>query len=191
MNSLDIKPHTLTDGYNDDYKPLHFRPLRLMVFGYKRHGKDTVCEMLRDTYNMKFISSSEYSCNKFIFDAMRVNHFYTTPKQCFEDRDNHRKYWYESIRDYNADDRSRLGREIFDGHDVYCGIRDKEEFMSIKKDRLFDVAIWVNASKRLPPESGDSMNIDESFSDFVIYNNGNLEDLQKNVEKCISYLTDN
>ena len=32
--------------------------MKLMVMGYGRHGKDTVCEILKEKYGMTFKSSS-------------------------------------------------------------------------------------------------------------------------------------
>tara|TARA_R110000851_G_scaffold72413_1_gene160426 strand:- start:869 stop:1366 length:498 start_codon:yes stop_codon:yes gene_type:complete len=162
--------------------------MKIMVFGHKRHGKDTVCEILRDKYAMTFASSSEFSCHKFIYEAMRVRYFYKSPERCFEDRVNHRQYWFEAIRDYNAKDRSRLGREIFNENDIYCGIRDKEEFVSLRNDELFDVAVWVDASGRLPPEDASSMTLDASYADIVLDNNGSLEELIANIDKLVMEL---
>src|SRR5690606_3625161 len=114
--------------------------------GYKRHGKDTACEYLRDRYGISFASSSETACNLFLFDQIKDQFGYKTKEECFEDRHNHRELWFNAIRDYNIPDMARLGRQIFAQNDVYCGIRNDEEFYALKERGLFDLAVWVDAS---------------------------------------------
>ncbi|URC15224.1 dephospho-CoA kinase [Paraglaciecola Antarctic GD virus 1] len=145
--------------------------MKYIVFGHKRHGKDAVCELLAEWSGMTHMSSSWYCCKKFIFEDMRLDHNYESPEECFNDRNNHRQYWYESIRNYNKDDRARLGKEIFAEHDIYCGIRDQEEFDAIKAAGLFDAAVWIDASRRLPPEEGNSMNLGPESADVILNNN--------------------
>jgi translation elongation factor EF-1alpha len=41
---------------------------KLLVIGHGRHGKDTVCEMLRDDYGYTFESSSKFCSKFFIYE---------------------------------------------------------------------------------------------------------------------------
>lgn len=154
----------------------------IIVFGYKRHGKDTVCEILEENYSfLGFMSSSQVACDTFLYEQMRESFGYTTKEQCYEDRFNHRQYWYEAIRDYNTPDKTRLGRDIFSRARVYCGIRDKEEFLALKDKGLLELTIWIDASERIPEIEEGSMNLDKSFADIIIENNGTLEELREKV----------
>jgi len=60
-------------------------------------------------------------------------------------------------------------------------MRDKAEFDECVKQKLFDLIIWVDASKRLPLEPGTSFNISVSDADIVVENNGTYEEF---VEKA-------
>ena len=40
---------------------------KLLVIGHGRHGKDTVCEILRDHYGYTFESSSQFCSKLFIY----------------------------------------------------------------------------------------------------------------------------
>lgn len=162
--------------------------MNYVVFGYKRHGKDTACEFLEARFGLKFASSSRFACDKFLFEQLRESHGYQTADQCFEDRDSHRQLWYEAIRNYNADDRTQLGRELFEEHQIYCGIRDREEFYALKEAGLFDLAIWVDASERKPPEDTTSMNLTPKDADIILTNNGTLDDLAMKLERLFSAL---
>jgi len=68
---------------------------KLLIIGHARHGKDTLAELLRDTFELKFVSSSQAASDIFIFDELKDKYGYTTPEECFEDRVNHRAEWYD------------------------------------------------------------------------------------------------
>lgn len=156
------------------------RKPRLLIMGHARHGKDTVCELLRDDYGYRFMSSSMFCAERVVLPAARASDrmpFYANAVQCFEDRAHHRKFWFDAITAYNTPDKSRLGREIFESFDVYCGIRNAEEFEALKLARAFDFAIWVDASERAPSEGTDSCTVTPNMADYVLDNNGPVEDL--------------
>jgi hypothetical protein len=52
--------------------------MKLLVVGYGRHGKDTVCDILDQKYGLTFSSSSWFCAERFIFDALKEEHGYTT-----------------------------------------------------------------------------------------------------------------
>jgi len=159
--------------------------MKLIITGYKRHGKDTVCEYLRDYGGFTFTSSSWYACNKFLFAALKDKYGYDSVQACFDDRDNHRQEWFEAINAYNTPDLSRLVREIFCENDIYCGLRNRDEFVSAREDGLVDLAIWVDASGRKPPESASSMTLRQEDTDLTIDNNGTLEALYARLDVLI------
>jgi hypothetical protein len=53
---------------------------------------------------------------------------------------------------------------------------------------VFDYAIWVDRSDHLPPESKDSMSLEQWMADFTIDNNGTLEELEFNLDRLMCYL---
>lgn len=162
---------------------------KLLVIGHGRHGKDTVCEILRDRYDYSFESSSRFCSKLFIFNDLKDKYGYSNEEECYEDRHNHRAEWYNAICDYNVPDPARLGREIFQAHDIYCGLRNKKEFHAMKNTGVFDYAIWVDRSDFLPPESKDSMSLEQWMADFTIDNNGTLEDLRFNIDALMGYIS--
>ena len=161
---------------------------KLLVIGHGRHGKDTVCEMLRDDYGYSFESSSQFCSKLFIYNNLKDRYGYADEEQCYADRHNHRSEWYDAICAYNVPDAARLGREMFDAYDIYCGLRNKKEFHAMKNTGVFDYAIWVDRSDHLPPESKDSMSLEQWMADFTIDNNGTLEELEFNLDRLMCYL---
>lgn len=162
---------------------------KLLVIGHGRHGKDTVCDILASRYGYSFESSSQFCSKLFIFDMLKDQYGYKNEEECYADRHNHRAEWYNAICDYNIPDPAKLGREIFKEHDIYCGLRNKKEFHAMKNTGVFDYAIWVDRSDFLPPESKDSMSLEQWMADFTIDNNGTLEDLHFNVDALMGYIS--
>lgn len=163
---------------------------KLVIIGHGRHGKDTVCEILRDKYNFRFISSSQYCSENVVFPVLSNIYGYSTVEQCYNDRHNHRKEWYDLIANHNSDDPSRLGKEILTKFDIYCGLRRKEELQSLVDQDVCDYVIWVDASKRLPPEDESSCTVTQSMADYTIDNNTTYENLVKNIETILDFILD-
>ena len=162
---------------------------KLLVIGHGRHGKDTVCEMLRDDYDYSFESSSQFCSKLFIYDNLKEKYGYETEEQCYADRHNHRAEWYDAICDYNVPDAATLGREMFATYDIYCGLRNKREFFAMKNTGVFDYCIWVDRSMYLPPEAASSMSLEQWMADYTIDNNGTLSDMKFNLERLMRHLT--
>mgnify|MGYP003652251607 CR=1 FL=1 len=158
--------------------------MKLLVIGHARHGKDTVCDILKARYGFKFTSSSDFCNAEIVFPALQAKYQYTSLHHCYIDRVNHRKEWHDLIHEYNKD--ARLVTEILAKYDVYCGLRNRQEFEESK--HLFDYVIWVDASERLPPESLDSMQLGIHDADIVIDNNGDQDDLIAIIDDLVKIL---
>jgi hypothetical protein len=163
---------------------------KLLIIGHGRHGKDTVCEILRNRYKFRFQSSSEFCAQKFIYNELKHKYNYTSYEQCYQDRHNHRSEWYNMIHAYCQDDYARLGRDIFAANDIYCGLRNKAEFHAMKNTGVFDYCIWVDRADHLPLEETSSMNLEIWMADYVIDNNGDLKDLDRSTCDLADHLLD-
>lgn len=161
---------------------------KLLVIGHGRHGKDTVCEILKSEYNFSFRSSSDFCAEKFIYNNLKDLYGYKNYDECYIDRHNHREEWYTMIHDYCKNDHSRLGRDIFSENDIYCGLRNKTEFHAMRNEGVFDYAIWVDRSDHLPLEDKSSMTLEIWMADYVVDNNGSIDDLRRNVKKLMDRL---
>jgi len=156
---------------------------RLLVLGHKRHGKDFLAELWNEMYGLKFKSSSEKAAEIFIYDELKGLYNYSSPKECFEDRVNHRSEWFDMITGYNKDDKARLAKEILKASDAYIGMRNLSEVLECIKQGLFDWIVWVDARYRLPLERPTSFNIDMVLTDMVIKNNDTKEDFRKEAKR--------
>lgn len=164
--------------------------MKLMIMGHARHGKDTVCEILRDDYGFTFESSSMAAARYAIYPVLKDLLGYRTIDECYSDRHNHRALWFELIKAYNYRDGARLGQAIFADHDIYCGVRNEAEFMAIKEAVLFDCSVWVDASERVSAETTDSCTVTRAMADLVVDNNRDLKHLHWEVDSLMTILSD-
>lgn len=156
--------------------------MKLVITGYAEHGKGTVCSILSEKpYNKKSMSSSALANELFIFDKLKGIYGYKTLQECFNDRRNKRDIWYNMIREFNMLDKARLARILLSSYDIYDGVRCIEEFNAMKENNLYDYSIWVDASSRKPVESSSSMTVRKEHCDFIIDNNGDINELKQNV----------
>jgi dephospho-CoA kinase len=162
--------------------------IKLLLVGSARHGKDSLAEILKENFGLSFISSSQACADIFIYDELKDKYGYKTPEECFNDRVNHRQEWYEMICDYNKDDKARLAKEILKYNNTYVGMRDSSEIKECLNQGLFDLVIWVDASKRLPRESSNSFNITEADADIIIENNDSFEEFKEKAIRLGSFL---
>ncbi|MEL7513681.1 MAG: hypothetical protein AAGK03_03640 [Pseudomonadota bacterium] len=156
---------------------LERRP-RILLIGHGRHGKDTAAEMISAFYALSFASSSEFAARKAVFPL--VCDLYEDWLAAYEDRANHRDLWFHAIAAYNERPGSTLAAELLREHDIYVGMRARAEFE--RSRGLFDLVIWVDRSKVLPPEPASSMELTAEDADLVIDNNGSLAQLLAQVE---------
>lgn len=155
------------------------KKIKLCIVGHCRHGKDTLAQIFNEEFGYTFESSSQSASNIFLYDLLKEKYNYKTPEECFEDRVNHRKEWYEAICEYNKEDKARLAKGILKRSDCYVGMRDRIEIEECLKQGVFDLVVWVDASERLPSEDKSSFNIDKTCADIIIENNGNFEDFKE------------
>jgi hypothetical protein len=153
--------------------------VRLLIIGHGRHGKDSVGEILRDRYGLRSVSSSEFAARKAVFPL--VSDLYPDWRAAYEDRHAHRDLWFHAIRAYNLRPGPMLAEQILEDHDIYTGMRSRAEFE--KSRGLFDLVVWVDASHRLPPEPGGSIELRASDADWVVDNNGPPQALPGEVAK--------
>lgn len=164
---------------------------RIILLGYGRHGKDTVAEMLRDKYGYRFQASSVFLAERVMmpyFNSLQSHIGYASVEECFEDRHNHRATWFEQIELFNYPDRTRLATELFKQNDVYVGMRSAKELQACKVAGTANLVLWVDASDRMPPEDKSSCTVEPWMADFIIDNNGTLEDLAFNVDRVVEHL---
>ncbi len=157
--------------------------MKVFICGHGRHGKDEFAQLLSKYSGLSFVSSSLFVAKHVCMPYLeRLGIRYDKIEDCYEDRHAHRQEWYDAIREYNREDKSRLSRAIFARYDVYVGIRDVEEFLA--SQHLADLSIWIDASERIQTLD-PTCKITSDLCDIYVDNNGTLEDLEIRAD-CIA-----
>jgi hypothetical protein len=149
--------------------------IKILVIGHRQHGKGTFCKIAKNSFSLDSISSSMMANNMFIFSQLKEQYGYTTPIECFNDRDDKREQWYQAILAYNTPERTRLASAIFQKYPIYDGLRSKLEFDAIRKAKMVDLVIWIDAAKRQALEPETSITVTRSDADLIIENNDTEE----------------
>lgn len=156
--------------------------MKLIIAGHGRHGKDTVCEILRDDYGMTFQSSSAAALEYFIYPILKKLLGYDGYEEAYADRRNHRALWYELIKAVNFNEPTTLAKVIFSNKDVYCGIRNITELKGLLEASPEIVTIWVDGSGRHPPEDDKSCTVTPFDMEYILDNNGTIEELKTHID---------
>jgi len=195
LNKFGIKTCLLDSSYNREFKTrLRVNSVRefgafanpsILIIGNKRHGKDTVAEMMRELAGFSFSDSSTAASRLFIFDTLKEKYGYKTPHECWEDRVNHRAEWFELICEYNEEDPTKLAKGILSEYDMYVGMRSQIELDGCNGLGLFDLIIGVHDERKELEDKG-SLTIDVmKESHIVIQNNETLEELEDKVRALL------
>lgn len=161
---------------------------KILVIGHARHGKDVVGLILKDGWGLKASSSSLFAAEKVVYPELKDKFNYHSVEECFEDRLNCRPLWKQLISEYNYHDKTRLAKEILKENDIYIGMRCHLELEEAKRQKLFDSIVWVDSGYRKDPEPSNSITVTRGMADYVIDNNGDLNQLVIEVFKFMRYL---
>ena len=154
---------------------------KLLVIGHGRHGKDTAAALLARGLGLSFVSSSEFAAEHAVFPL--VADLYPDWRAAYADRAAHRALWHHAIATYNLRPGPMLAEQILAEHDVYVGMRSRDELD--RSRHLFDLVIWVDRSKVLPAEPEASNQLTAADADLVLDNNGDLAALEAWVDLLV------
>lgn len=157
--------------------------MKVLIIGYKRSGKDTLAEIWKERFGIKYESSSMAAARLFIYDELKDKYDYSSFEECYEDRMNRRKEWYDLITNFNSEDPARLAKIMLETSDVYVGMRSDIEVNSCKEQKTFDMIVWVDAEERVGKESTESCTVTKEDAYILITNNGTKEDFRVKANK--------
>lgn len=161
---------------------------KILVLGYSQSGKDYFAKTLSENFGLKYKNASIRAAEEFVFNSMKEEQKYSSPIECYMDRENHRECWYKLFKEYNKEDKCRFVKKMLEENDFYVGLRDREEVEACK--HLFDIIVWIDTDLRQEnKETEKSFTISKDQADILIDNNGSIDDFLKEISKfAINYL---
>lgn len=151
----------------------------IAIIGYSGHGKDTLAKTIQKIYGLSWTSVSHFAVKSFIFTELKHKYNYLSEKECYDDRINHREEFYNLIRGYNNNDKSRIIKEISLQYDMVVGIRDMYELYDGIAQGVITRTIGVYCPQKLiDPFSEMSIDVFRD-SDMVIGNPKGINHLDR------------
>lgn len=153
--------------------------MKFAICGHGRSGKDTVSKWLKEHTRLRYQESTSEAAAKLCYQCLRDKYGYSTVKEAFEDRHNHRQEWAEIIWEYNEPDGIRLYRDMLEVSDVLNGVRRASEFDALRREGMLDLTIWIDRDVPNDP----SLEYDSNACDLIIPNYGTLDDLDRRLAR--------
>lgn len=143
-----------------------------IVVGRPRHGKNTFAEHLSSVTGQKV-----GDCSNIIYDELAVKLDIPVEKLLQLPKEEIRPQLIDLGNKLIAKDPCYFGRKLINnGHHIICGVRRLCELSCIRKEHMHTCVIWVQNDNA--PIVEDNTEITKEDSDIVIFNNGDLFDLQ-------------
>ncbi len=159
--------------------------LKVLVIGHKQHGKGTFAKIATERFGIPSMGTSRFA-TLHMFNLMKDEHGYLTPEACYEDRGNHREFWFTELRRYNDINLSQLIEDIYLKHPIAEGLRNREEFEEVKRKKIVDLIVWIDAAERKPLEDAQSMELTRDDAHVIIDNNTTEAEF---IERVVAFLT--
>lgn len=162
--------------------------MKILIISHQHQvGKSTVAEMICQVNGMTYSDSSIAALDIFLFDVLASKYGlkYKTKLDAYNDRVNHREKWYNEIREYNKEDKTRLAKDILSRYDIYVGMRDRQEVEECINQGVFDMIIAViDPQKIKEPIASNTVDV-YKYADIIINNNGSIGELHNKVKNML------
>jgi len=156
--------------------------MKIAICGPGRCGKDTAADWLHDNTTLCYHESTSEAAANMCFAVLKAKYGYSSVKQAFDDRHNHREEWAKLIWEYNKPDGLTLYRGMLLDGDILNGIRRAPELLALRQKSMIDLVIWIERDVPNDP----SLEMASDVADIIIPNNATLAELYKRLQRFAS-----
>jgi len=149
---------------------------RVLFIGHGRHGKDTACSALAAATGwVNAGTTSLYLANHVAQRALRP------AAEVYATRHQNRDLWRRIGDEIRQRDPALLVKEALRVGPITGGCRGLPEVRAVRAESLVDLIVWVDASKRLPPDP--TMEFGPEEADIVVQNDGTEAELIRKIQR--------
>lgn len=157
----------------------------LALCGFGRAGKDTAAEWFRDNTKLVFKGGCSWTALPYMAGRLSADlGREVTVEEAYATRHQDRMKWYNYMNEYRAVDAALIIRDVLKHSDIVCGVRDKCELLTAKKEGLLDLIIWIE--RDVPVDPTVTYSIEDA--DIIIRNNSDIETFHRRLRSLASCL---
>ena len=142
-----------------------------MIVGRSRAGKDTACEYLARVTHLRFAGTTSLYLAKYVAARLGISE-----QEAYGTRHLNRNLWHRVGREVRRQDPGLLIRESLLHAEIVGEVRDSEEIVACKQEKLVDLIAWID-NDRVPKDS--TVRFAERDCDIVVPNHGSLEEFHR------------
>ncbi len=141
---------------------------RILIVGYSRAGKDTACEYLAKSTELRFAGTTSLYLARYVAARLGVSE-----EEAYRTRHQNRNLWHRVGNEVRKRDPGLLIRASLEYAEIVGGARDLEEIIACKQNHLVDLIVWI-ANSRVRKDS--TVNFSEQDCDIIVPNHWTLEE---------------
>lgn len=154
---------------------------RILFVGHGRHGKDTACEVLARATGWKNAgTTSIYLTPHVVAEYQRLG-LHHLVRDAYAHRHANRELWRRVGDEIRKDDPALLVKDALRVGPITGGCRGLPEIRAVRDESVVDLIVWVDASKRLPPDP--TVEFGPEWADVVVDNNGTEDAFRYKIQR--------
>ncbi len=148
---------------------------RILLVGHGRAGKDTGLEYLSALTGMQNAGSTSLYLTKYVAQRLGLDE-----REAYRTRHEMRDEWYRIGNELRTNDPGILLREALNRGPLTAGIRDLQEVVFARVNRVVDLIVWIE-NNRVPVDP--TIKFGPEYADIVVQNNGSVEDYHERLKR--------
>jgi hypothetical protein len=151
----------------------------IAICGPGRCGKDTVAAWFRDHRRMAYAKATSE-----VIVPHAARKIGLSDSEMFARRHEFRPLMFDTGVELRRDDPAYLAREVLKTGDLVVGVRDRVEMEAVRREKLVDLAIWID--RDVPPDP--TMGYGPELCDIIVPNRWGLPELYGRLETLANLL---
>jgi hypothetical protein len=155
---------------------------RILLVGYGRAGKDAGLEFLSAITGLKNAGTTSLYLAKYVAAELGVTE--TEAYKARHGSDEMRQIWFRIGQELRKNDPGILLREALEKGDLCGGVRDLEEILFARANRVVDLIVWV---QNVRVAMDKTVMFGPEHCDVIVQNNGTLDEYHEKLRRLAAF----